>query len=164
MITQFFYPSPIGQIGIAENGRAVTHILLPGEAVPAGFIYKETDLLIAAADQLRSYFSGTLKTFCVPVEPEGTLFMRQVWSSLRKIPFGATRSYKDIAVDIGNPRACRAVGQANNRNPIPIIIPCHRVISANGKLVGYGGGLPVKTYLLDLEKRHACTENTLLNL
>ncbi|NLW92741.1 MAG: methylated-DNA--[protein]-cysteine S-methyltransferase [Syntrophomonadaceae bacterium] len=146
----------IGPLVIAENGRAITQIFLPGEAVPTGYKYKDTGLLKEAALQLQAYFSGTLKTFSVAIDPQGTRFMQQVWASLQQIPYGETRSYRDIAVSIGNPRACRAVGQANNRNPIPILIPCHRVIGANGQLVGYGGGIHMKKYLLDLEKEIIC--------
>ena len=94
---------------------------------------------------------GKRKSFDLPLKPEGTEFQKKVWNALLDIPYGETRSYKDIAVAIGNPKACRAVGMANNRNPISIIIPCHRVIGANGSLVGYGGGLPIKIELLNLE-------------
>lgn len=146
-----FCPSPIGTIAIAENGKAITHLLLPGETAPPDHDIAETGLLQEAAGQVQEYFAGTLKNFSLPLAPSGTSFMLRVWDALQQIPYGETRSYKDIAESIGNARACRAVGQANNRNPIPIIIPCHRVIGANGKLVGYGGGLPAKTYLLTLE-------------
>ena len=152
MNSLFFYPSDIGQIGIAENGKSVTHLLLPGETAPGDFNITETDLLKESGEQLKGYFAGTLKNFTLPLAPAGTDFMLRVWDSLQHIPYGATRSYKDIAVSIGNAKTCRAVGQANNRNPIPIIIPCHRVIGANGKLVGYGGGLAIKSHLLDLEQ------------
>lgn len=145
------YPSPIGPINIAENGQAITYLLLPGENLPAGYESKESDLLREASRQLSAYWAGRLRQFDLPLAPNGTEFMRQVWNSLLTIPYGETRSYKEIAVQIGNAMACRAVGQANNRNPIPIFIPCHRVIGANGQLIGYGGGLPVKEYLLKLE-------------
>lgn len=147
-------PTKIGPLVIAENGRAITCLHFPGEPVPSGYVYKDTDLLNEAALQLQGYLTGTLKTFSVPLEPSGTAFMQKVWSSLMQIPYGETRSYKDIAVSIGNPRACRAVGQANNRNPIAIFIPCHRVIGANGQLIGYGGGLHIKEYLLGLESNN----------
>jgi len=88
----------------------------------------------------------------LPLAPAGTAFMQKVWNALLTIPYGETRSYKEIAIAVGNSKACRAVGMANNRNPISVVIPCHRVIGANGKLVGYGGGLDIKSYLLDLEK------------
>ena len=88
----------------------------------------------------------------MPLAPKGTSFQQKVWAALREIPYGETRSYKEIAAMVGNEKACRAVGMANNRNPLPIFIPCHRVVGANGKLVGYAGGLDVKTFLLNLEK------------
>ncbi|MDI9396163.1 MAG: methylated-DNA--[protein]-cysteine S-methyltransferase [Euryarchaeota archaeon] len=101
--------------------------------------------------QLDAYFSGELKYFDVKLAPEGTEFQKSVWGSLCKIPFGETRTYKDIAISIGKPKAYRAVGLANNRNPIAIIVPCHRVIGSDGKLTGYAGGLDVKEFLLKIE-------------
>ena len=103
--------------------------------------------------QLHAYFSGELENFTVPLSPEGTPFQQKVWSELLKIPYGETISYGELARRIGNPNASRAVGLANGSNPIPIIIPCHRVIGSDGKLTGYGGGLPIKEKLLALEKR-----------
>jgi methylated-DNA-[protein]-cysteine S-methyltransferase len=103
--------------------------------------------------QLRAYFAGELETFELDLAPEGTPFQQKVWSELLNIPFGETISYGELARRIGNPNASRAVGLANGSNPIPIIIPCHRVIGSNGKLTGYGGGLPIKEKLLALEKR-----------
>jgi len=101
--------------------------------------------------QLRAYFAGDLRVFDVPLEVVGTDFQKRVWSALRTIPFGETRSYSQVAGQIGSPRAVRAVGAANGRNPIPIIVPCHRVIGASGSLVGFGGGLEWKRFLLGLE-------------
>lgn len=103
--------------------------------------------------QLGEYFLGKRIDFDIPLKPLGTDFQLSVWKALTQIPYGQTCSYKDIAYAINNEKSCRAVGMANNRNPISFIIPCHRVIGANGKLVGYGGGLPIKSALLDLEKR-----------
>ncbi len=108
-----------------------------------------------AVDQFRLYFAGKLQTFDLPLEIIGTGFQKRVWSALRDIPYGKTRSYSQIAREIGAPRAVRAVGAANGRNPIPIIVPCHRVIGASGKLVGFGGGLDWKRFLLDLETTYA---------
>lgn len=102
--------------------------------------------------QLAEYFAGLRLTFDLPFVLHGTPFQKAVWTALTKIPYGETRSYKDIALAIGASKAVRAIGGANNRNPIPVIIPCHRVIGSNGALVGYGGGLPIKEYLLSLEK------------
>lgn len=106
-----------------------------------------------AVRELTEYFAGTRTTFDVPLHEEGTPFQKRVWAALRAIPYGETRSYGQIAAQIGNPRGARAVGMANNRNPVMILTPCHRVIGADGSLVGFGGGLPMKKYLLELEKR-----------
>lgn len=114
---------------------------------------RETPLLKRAGTQLLEYLAGERKEFDLPLAFEGTEFQQAVWKALLTIPYGQTRSYGQIAASIGNPRACRAVGMANNRNPIAIFVPCHRVIGANGKLVGYGSGLDIKEKLLNLEKR-----------
>jgi methylated-DNA-[protein]-cysteine S-methyltransferase len=108
-------------------------------------------LLLEAASQLRAYFAGALREFLLPLDIEGTDFQKRVWGQVAAIPYGETRSYLQIAVAIGSPRAVRAVGAANGANPVPIVVPCHRVIGANGKLVGYGGGLAMKKRLLELE-------------
>lgn len=113
---------------------------------------RETPLLHRTARQLDAYFQGTRRTFDGPLFPQGTEFEQTVWRALLTIPHGETRSYGDIARQIGRPSACRAVGHASNQNPIGIIIPCHRVIGANGKLTGYAGGLAIKQYLLELEQ------------
>ena len=112
-------------------------------------------LMREALEQFRLYFAGELPTFNLPLEMIGTRFQKSVWGALRNIPYGETRSYSQMAQEIGAPRAVRAVGAANGRNPIPIIVPCHRVIGASGKLVGFGGGLGWKRFLLDLEATHA---------
>lgn len=116
-------------------------------------IQQETDLIKAAKAQLDEYFAGQRKMFDIPFNLNGTLFQQKVWNALLKIPYGAALSYKDIAVIIGNANASRAVGNANNKNPLPIIIPCHRVIGKYGNLTGYAGGLDVKNFLLELEKK-----------
>lgn len=105
--------------------------------------------------QLAEYFEGTRKAFDLPLAPEATPFQARVLAALREIPYGETRSYKDVAVALGNPKAVRAVGGANGSNPIPIVIPCHRVIGSDGTLTGFGGGLDTKRFLLDLERRHS---------
>ena len=112
-------------------------------------------LLGEAARQLRAYFGGAAREFCLPLVMTGTDFQKRVWRELLAIPYGETRSYGQIAAAIGSPNAVRAVGAANGANPIPIVVPCHRVIGAGGKLVGYGGGLALKRRLLELEKRVA---------
>jgi methylated-DNA-[protein]-cysteine S-methyltransferase len=110
-------------------------------------------LLLDAADQLRAYFAGGLREFDLPLAPHGTAFQRRVWAAVLAIPYGRTASYTEIAVEVCSPAARRAVGAANGRNPLPVIVPCHRVIGATGGLTGYGGGLDRKRALLDLEAR-----------
>lgn len=148
----FFYESDFGRIGITEKDGNITNVYITNDELPKDTLLYETPLLSEAVKQLKSYFAGKLKEFSLPLEPSGTAFMKQVWSALREIPYGETASYKDIAIKIGSPKAARAVGLANNRNPIPIFIPCHRVIGADGSLTGYRGGLEMKKKLLDLEK------------
>lgn len=150
----FFYQTDIGKIGIAESENAITNVYFQAEAIPEDAVLNETDILKEAGKQLCSYFLGKQKVFTIPLAPVGTEFMISVWKSLQAIPYGETRSYKEIAQSIGNPKASRAVGLANNKNPIPIFIPCHRVIGSNGKLVGFRSGLETKEYLLQLEKQH----------
>lgn len=116
-------------------------------------ILQETTLIQAVYHQLLEYFRGERKSFDIPIEMEGTPFQKKVWEALLSIPYGETRSYEDIAYQIGSPKACRAVGGANNRNRIMIVVPCHRVIGKNGSLVGYACGIDSKELLLDIEKR-----------
>ena len=148
----FFYQTALGEIGIAENGGSITNLFLAKEKIPRNNIIFETGILKEAARQLQGYLAGELKEFDLPLALDGTEFMRRVWKSLLNIPYGETRSYQEIALSVGNKKASRAVGHACKQNPIPIIIPCHRVIGANGKLTGFGGGLDLKAHLLDLEK------------
>ena len=143
--------TPIGTIGIGENNGVITHLLFEGGVAPLHAVLNETPLLKEAFRQLNDYLSGERKAFALPLAPEGTPFQRKVWEILEKIPYGKTVSYKDVAVKAGNVLATRAVGMANHRNPIPIFIACHRVIGANGALVGYGGGLEMKKRLLAIE-------------
>ena len=147
-----YYSSPIGSIGLAEENNAITDLFFGDDPLP-GSRLNETPLLKAAFGQLQEYLEGGRKAFELSLNPHGSEFFRKVWKALEAIPYGQTRSYGHIAAEIGQPKACRAVGLANNRNPIAIIIPCHRVIGADGRLVGYGGGLHIKEYLLDLEKK-----------
>jgi methylated-DNA-[protein]-cysteine S-methyltransferase len=147
-----FYESKIGRLCIAEKDGKITNVYLPGEAFPGDMEACETPLLKEAVRQLESYFKGELKEFNLPLGPEGTDFMKKVWSALCEIPYGRTATYKDIAIKAGSPKGARAVGLANNRNPIPIFIPCHRVIGADGSLTGYAGGLDMKKKLLDIER------------
>lgn len=149
------YETPVGVLRIAEEHGAVISIErmeTKTQADGAKGIEQETTLLQRAAGQLAEYFAGKRTEFDFPIAPKGTQFQKQVWNALCTIPYGETRSYKQIAEQIGNAKACRAVGGANHNNPIMIVVPCHRVIGADRSLVGYGGGLPVKQYLLELEQ------------
>ncbi|OPJ54728.1 methylated-DNA--[protein]-cysteine S-methyltransferase [Clostridium chromiireducens] len=151
----FYYNTEIGKIGIEENGAAITKIFFINEDLQEDISEKsETELIKEAIRQLNEYFQGKRNVFDLPLEPKGTEFQKRVWNALKEIPFGETKSYGDIAKIIGNEKAARAVGMANNKNPIPIIIPCHRVIGSNGKLIGYAGGLDIKEKLLKIEKNY----------
>lgn len=147
---------PIGRMFIAEDGIGIRYVTLVNgneeKYYNDNYDIKETELISKAAAQLREYFDGKRKEFNIKLNPQGTEFQRKVWQALLQIPYGETRSYKDIAIAIGNKNACRAVGMANNKNPIMCIIPCHRVIGADGSLVGYGAGINIKEKLLNLEK------------
>jgi methylated-DNA-[protein]-cysteine S-methyltransferase len=138
---------------LVENGVAVTNVFFRSEKKPPDTKEHSTPLLRRVARQIEEYLNGKRTEFDLPLKPEGTEFQRAVWKALQTIPYGETRSYRDIAEQIGSPKACRAVGMANHRNPITIIIPCHRVIGTDGSLTGYGGGLKLKQQLLDLEKQ-----------
>lgn len=151
----------LGVIGIEERNGAVTRLFFAeSQPGPTDSVEKETPLVTEAFSQLESYLRGERRCFDLPLRPHGTPFMQEVWTALLAIPYGATASYKDIAEAVGKPGAARAVGQANNRNPIAIVIPCHRVVGANGKLTGYAGGLPVKQALLRLERPDLLTQST----
>lgn len=150
----YFYETIIGLLGIKENGTDITEIYFGKDKISNNIELKETLLIKKTIYQLEEYFEGKRKSFDLPFEPKGTEFQKSVWNELLKIPYGETCSYGEIAKRIGNPKASRAIGMANNRNPISIIIPCHRVIGASGKLVGYGGGIDIKEKLLNLEKEN----------
>lgn len=139
-------------LAIAEEEGAICRIFFSAEKKYDEFEEKESSLIKEAAKQLDEYFNRKRKEFDLPVIPHGTEFQKKVWKELQKIPYGQTRSYGEIAALTGNPKASRAVGMANNRNPIPVIIPCHRVIGSDGSLTGYAGGLELKRQLLELEK------------
>ena len=149
----FHYNYPIGGVGIAERDGAISLVFFEGREDVSGYGCSETPLIKEAARQLDEYFAGKRTAFDLPLSFDGTEFQTSVWNALLTIEYGETRSYKDIAAQIGRPRAVRAVGSANHHNPIAIIVPCHRVIGHDGSLTGYGGGLHVKQFLLDLEKR-----------
>lgn len=152
----FYYDTKIGRLGIREDGEGITHIYFREPNVDAEIEankleIQESDLTKKAYIQLKEYMEGQRKQFDLPLNPKGTEFQTRVWNALTKIPYGEIRSYKDIAIAVGNEKASRAVGMANNKNPIPIVIPCHRVVGSNKKLVGYAGGLDLKEKLLSLE-------------
>ncbi len=144
------YDFPCGKLKIGYTDTAIRYVLFTDEQGSG----TPSELSELAASQLREYFDGKRKSFDLPLEVLGTEFRKKVWAALAEIPYGETRSYKDIAEATGNPKACRAVGGANNKNPISIIIPCHRVVGADGSLVGYGGGIDKKTLLLELEGKN----------
>lgn len=146
---KFHYKTPIGTICIEDEDNNIVGLYLDNSD-PKDDI--ETELIKKAHIQLTEYFNKTRKIFDLPVKFKGTDFQNKVWKSLQTIPYGETRSYGQIAEQIGNPKASRAVGGANNKNRIIIVVPCHRVIGANGSLVGFGCGIDIKKYLLDLEK------------
>jgi len=145
----------IGPMAIGGDEEFVTHLYLPNSTAKLkNFDREETPLAREAFRQLELYLDGRLREFNLPLKPEGTPFLKRVWGKLLEVPYGKTASYKDIAIASGNPKATRAVGMANAKNPIAIIIPCHRIIGTNGKLVGFGGGLDLKSWLLELEARN----------
>lgn len=151
-------PSPVGTLRLVADAQGLRQIRFeterhPNETSP-GWV-RSPDALAFAREQLEQYFAGTRQTFELPLRPLGTPFQRAVWQALADIPYGSTISYGELARRIGQPQAMRAVGAANGRNPLPIVLPCHRVIGANGSLTGFGGGLPTKRFLLTLEDRVA---------
>jgi len=146
----FLYSLKKIKLVITEENNAITGVLWSAE-LPAGFIKTETPLIKKAAAQIEEYLNGKRKKFSLPLAMHGTEFQMDVWRALQSIPYGETRSYKEIAELVNRPKAVRAVGMANHRNPISIIVPCHRVIGHDGSLTGYGGGLPLKRRLLELE-------------
>jgi methylated-DNA-[protein]-cysteine S-methyltransferase len=143
------YESPVGPLRLEARDGALVALHLNA---PPGPEHLDDPVLAEATTQLREYFAGTRTRFELPLQMHGNAFEQRVWGALREIPYGETASYGEIAEQIGAPGAARAVGVANARNPIAIVVPCHRVIGANGKLVGFGGGLPMKRALLDLEQ------------
>lgn len=148
------YACPLGTLALESDGENLTRIWLPGETrvvASAGLRRADPGPFAAAVAQLDAYFAGARIRFDLPLAPGGTVFQRRVWELLRAIPYGTTVSYSELARRAGNPAACRAVGAANGRNPLPIVVPCHRVVGSNGSLIGYAGGLAAKRALLALE-------------
>jgi methylated-DNA-[protein]-cysteine S-methyltransferase len=156
MIQFSFLDTPVGTLLIAGDD-ALRTIRFPRESrarkPEPHWVESRRGVVGDALAQLREYFAGRRKEFDLPLDPAGTPFQQSVWRRLRDIPYGQTISYGELARRVGNPNASRAVGAANGHNPIPIVIPCHRVIGANGSLTGFGGGLPIKKKLLALESR-----------
>lgn len=146
----YSYVTEVGDLWIVERDGAITNISF---SKPDNFLVEETPLLQEVNRQLKEYFAKERKSFDLPLNPSGTAFQKMAWDSLTKIPYGETRSYKEQAILVGNPKAVRAVGMANNHNPIAIVIPCHRVLGSDGSLTGYAGGLEIKRFLLNLEKQ-----------
>ena len=151
--------SPVGPLHlIARDDGALTHLLFVDDRLPAppgADLRADTAPFREVIDQLDAYFAGARPAFDVPLAPAGTPFQRDAWMALRDIPYGHTRSYAEQAAALGRPRAIRAVGAANGRNPIAIVVPCHRVVGSRGSLTGYGGGLDRKRWLLEHERRQA---------
>ncbi len=148
--------TPIGRIHIVVSDEALTHIYFPTDAWSEEYVRKSKHpLIVAAKAQLAEYFTGERKTFDLPLDPKGTVFQKRAWNVLRKIPYGKTISYTEEAKWMKNPLSVRAVGSANGKNPLPIIIPCHRVVAKDGGLGGYSGGLKCKAVLLHLEQKYS---------
>ena len=152
MKNYYSYTVKIGDISIVEENGNIVEIAF-GKPKYLG-AENETHEIKKAIQQLREYFDGKRKTFDFNMKAQGTEFQHKVWNALQTIAYGELCSYKQIAEKIGNPKASRAVGMANNKNPLPIVVPCHRVVGANGKLVGYASGLGIKEYLINLEKNN----------
>lgn len=151
----WIWSSPVGALLLVHDGKGLCRLQFQDGVNPLDIDEnwkKQRSPFSTVIKQLEEYFAGRLQRFTIPLSLEGTAFQRSVWGALKTIPYGRTVSYGAISKKIGNPKASRAVGAANGQNPVSIIVPCHRVIGANGKLVGYGGGLPIKTALLELEK------------
>lgn len=145
------FDTPVGPMTVTVADGAVTEVRFGVLGPALGSAGDLPPVLRQAVDELREYFAGLRRGFSLPLAPAGTPFQQQVWAALREIPYGETRTYGQIAARIGRPKACRAVGMANNRNPIAVVVPCHRVVGSSGALVGYAAGLNVKEILLRLE-------------
>jgi len=149
-LTKLTVRSPLGALRLYAAADQLVGLYLPVQAAPAG-LDQPSEVLERTAAQLAEYFAGHRRRFDLPLAPRGTEFQISVWQALRAIPHGETRSYGELARSLGRPAASRAVGAANGKNPISIIVPCHRVVGANGHLTGYAGGVPAKRWLLDHE-------------
>lgn len=158
MIVYDFYESPVGRLTLAADDAGLRHIAFEAGRHPVWIgdgWRRDAAPFAQVRAQLSAYFAGELTVFDLPLAARGSAFDRRVWNALQAIPYGATLSYGELALRIGDATAARAVGAANGRNPLPIVVPCHRVIGADGSLTGFGGGLPTKKFLLEHEQRHA---------
>lgn len=147
----FFYDTPVGKICIGEENGSITRVTWT--QLPKSYMQEETELILRCKKQLEEYFAGKRKTFDLPLAPKGTAFQQRVWKALQDIPYGELRTYQEIALAVDNPKGCQAVGGANGKNLIAILIPCHRVIGKDGSMTGYSGGLEKKEWLLELERK-----------
>jgi methylated-DNA-[protein]-cysteine S-methyltransferase len=164
-----YMPSPVGRLTLIASSKGLAAVLWENDKpnrvhAKAEEANEQHPVLLEAERQLQEYFAGNRNTFSLPLDMIGTPFQQQVWEALTTIPHGETRNYQQIANQLGNPKAVRAVGAANGRNPVSIIVPCHRVIGANGSLTGFAGGLEAKAYLLSLEGFTPPTTNTAAQL
>lgn len=151
----FYYETKIGKIGIAEKNNFITNLFFDTSILNSEeYLVKESKIIKEANKQLKEYLEGDRKEFDLPLKLSGSEFMKKVWNELCNIPYGETKTYVELANIINNPKAYRAVGMANSKNPISIFIPCHRLVGSNGSLRGYLGGIEVKEYLLKLEKEN----------
>lgn len=148
----YSYKTKLGEIGIGEEGGYITNIYLSKESFPKEFDLYESPVIKEAAKQLAEYLAGKRKIFDLPIKMQGTEFMIKVWKALQTIPYGEVTTYKDIAERVGCPKGFRAVGMANNKNKLPILVPCHRIIGSDGSLTGFAYGLEMKEKLLQLER------------
>ena len=157
MAMQYHFHSPLGKIRIVASSRGLREVSFPARALNKAVELKgdsaEVCFIREAVKQLNAYFAGKLRNFDVPLDAQGTAFQRRVWSHLRRIPYGQAVAYRDLAQKMGHPKAARAVGSANGKNPLCIIVPCHRVISADGGLGGYSAGIKRKAFLLKHEQK-----------
>jgi len=152
----WMFDTPFGPMGLGEEEGALVRVYLPGQPTPRLMPHK-TPLLERAEGQILEYLNGQRQVFDLPLSPAGTPFQQTVWRALLDIPYGETECYGSVAARVGCPKGARAVGMANHRNPLPILIPCHRVVGAKGRLTGYAGGVELKQALLSLEKKSAGT-------
>ena len=158
-LSMMIVDSPLGALRLVARGDELAGVYLPDRAAPAA-AERSSPVLVRAARQLAEYFAGGRRAFDLPLAPDGTGFQQLVWRTLLAIPYGQTRSYGELARAIGRPSASRAVGAANGRNPLAIVVPCHRVIGASGELTGYAGGMAAKRWLLELEASTSASTST----